>query len=254
MIEKAEAIVLKTKKYGETSKIINLFTKEFGKLSVIAKGARSKNNRFGSSLEPLSHISIVFYNYENRDLQYITQGSLINFFHSIRNNPSKMMYALPVLEIINNVIHSDEQNEEFFELVINVIKALNESKDCFGNYLLYFELHLASQFGFHPNFDNCEFCGREINHDFAQYAFNIEKGCLICGDCHQKSIMPGINLSSESVNCFQKMLEISPEDMALLSLPPAMFSLMFNLTTKYLKNHISGMRDLRSLEIMGEVV
>jgi DNA repair protein RecO (recombination protein O) len=254
MIEKAEAIVLKSRKYGETSKIINLFTREFGKLSVMAKGARSKNNRFGSSLEPLSHISIVFYNYENREMQYITQSSLINFFSGIRNNPSKMMYALPVLEIINNVIHSDEQNEDFFDLVINVIKYLNESKDNYNNFLLYFELHLASQFGFHPNFNNCEFCGMEATDPDISYAFNIEKGCIICGDCHQKSILPGIRLSADAVMNLQKLMVTPPEEISNLSITPPLYNSMFNLTTKYLKNHISGMRDLKSLEIMGEIV
>jgi DNA repair protein RecO (recombination protein O) len=254
MIEKAEAIVLKSKKYGETSKIVTLYTREFGKLSVIAKGSRSRNNRFGSSLEPLSYISIVFYKYENRELQYITQGSIINHFSKIHNDAIKTMYALPIIELVNNVIHSDEQNEDFFFLLVNTLKSLDDSKENFENHLLYFELHLASQFGFHPNFDNCEICGKEINDEYNAAVFSLERGCLVCNDCNQRTVLMGMKISAESVKSFQKFQNISPEEISNTTLSPFVFNTMYNLITKYLKNHISGMRELKSLEIMMGII
>ena len=61
MIVSTDAIVLRSMKYGETSKIVTLYSKKFGKIKVIAKGARSAKSKFGASLEPMMHSSVIFY-------------------------------------------------------------------------------------------------------------------------------------------------------------------------------------------------
>jgi DNA repair protein RecO (recombination protein O) len=71
MIVKTEAIVLKTMKYRDTSKIVTLFTKNYGKLSAVAKGARDRNLRFGSALDSLSHVQVVLYKKEGADLHLL---------------------------------------------------------------------------------------------------------------------------------------------------------------------------------------
>ena len=64
----SDAIVLRSIDYGETSRIVTLFTRERGKIGVMAKGARANRSRFGSTLEPLSHINVVLYYKPGRDL------------------------------------------------------------------------------------------------------------------------------------------------------------------------------------------
>ena len=61
MIAKTEAVVLRSMKYRETSRIVSFYTKQFGKISGIVKGARSPKNAFGSALQPMSHVSLVLY-------------------------------------------------------------------------------------------------------------------------------------------------------------------------------------------------
>ena len=78
MIESTDAIVLRAIKYGDTSKIVTLYTRRFGKVAVIAKGARSAKSKFGSALEPMSLIQAVFYRKENREVQLLSQADLLH--------------------------------------------------------------------------------------------------------------------------------------------------------------------------------
>jgi DNA repair protein RecO (recombination protein O) len=254
MIEKAEAIVLKSRKYGDTSKIVTLYTKEFGKISVIAKGSRSKNNRFGGSLEPMSHISIVFYKYSNRELQYISQSSIINFFPSIHNDFSRMMIAMAILEIVNNVVHSEEQNREFFNLIQNTLKFLEESRTNFDNFLIYFQVHLASIFGFQPNFNTCEICKKELDESHLQEnnGFIIDKGSVICQKCLGKSILPHLKISFSVIRIIQKFVNSDPRLVENIHLQHDILVNIYNLMHKYLMHHITGMRNLKSIEIFSK--
>lgn len=71
-LSKAEGLVLKAIKFGETSKIITLYTKEFGKLSFIAKGGSDPRKKLSSTLQFLSHIGVVFYLKKERELHLLS--------------------------------------------------------------------------------------------------------------------------------------------------------------------------------------
>ena len=60
-IKKAEAIILHSRKQGETSKILTLYTREFGKMSAMAKGSRGTRSKYLGALETFNHVSLVFY-------------------------------------------------------------------------------------------------------------------------------------------------------------------------------------------------
>lgn len=66
-----EAFVLRSYKLAEQDKIVVLFTKDRGKIRLVAKGARKNNNRFGAALEILTHVRIVFHEKLNRELQLL---------------------------------------------------------------------------------------------------------------------------------------------------------------------------------------
>ena len=80
MLTKTEAVVLKAVKYRETSKIVTLYTKKFGKINAVAKGAMLTTSKFGASLEPMSYILAVLYKKETREVQFLSQADLIKPF------------------------------------------------------------------------------------------------------------------------------------------------------------------------------
>ena len=86
---KTEVIVLKSINYGETSKILTLYSRTSGKISVIAKGARNIKSRFGGTLEPINYLAIVFYEKESRNIQYLSQVDIIEYFPQIKKDLEK---------------------------------------------------------------------------------------------------------------------------------------------------------------------
>lgn len=152
-ILKTEAIVLRALDYGETSRIVTMYTAELGKLSVMAKGARSSKSRFGSTLDPLSHIQAIVYLKPSRELQSITEASHSQTFQTIREELGRIEIGLKVIELTNAVMHDSEQNREVFVLLVSVLTCLNHVDGRYRNLFPYYQLNLASAFGFAPVFD-----------------------------------------------------------------------------------------------------
>ena len=92
-LQKSEAIILKTQRLGETSKILTLYSRKFGKMKVVAKGSRGLKSRFFGTLEPLNHIAIVYYFKETRELQLLSQADIIHAFVNLKDNLEKYSLA-----------------------------------------------------------------------------------------------------------------------------------------------------------------
>ena len=146
-LAKSEAVVLKSQKYGETTKILTLYTLAFGKIQVIAKGARSTKGKFWGSLEMLNYVSIVFYRKENRDLQFLSQADIIKPFLRIRNELGRMSLAMIACEWINRGEQGESNNPQLFKLLVETLSGLNDVDSGLKNVLRCFQLHFLELHG-----------------------------------------------------------------------------------------------------------
>ena len=85
-------VVLRTYKLGEADRIVVLFTRDRGKVRAVAKGVRKTSSRFGSRLEPMSHVSLQLY--EGRDLDTITQAESLEHFRELRDDLDRITRGL----------------------------------------------------------------------------------------------------------------------------------------------------------------
>ncbi len=153
MIIRTEAIVLRAMKYRETSQIVTLFTREKGKMAVLAKGARLLKSRFGSSLQPMSYTQVVFYHKPTRGLQTLSESTHVQFFHGISRNLEKISIGLRIVELIYALIPEEEQQPQVFNLLVEVLGRLDEAEAHAINLLPYFQMRLGTVLGFAPNID-----------------------------------------------------------------------------------------------------
>ncbi len=84
-IIKTEAVVLSKLNYGDSSLIVTLFTKEYGKLSAIIKGARNPKSKMGLVIDPLNHLQIILYKKDTRELQIISSAEILTYFPKIKD-------------------------------------------------------------------------------------------------------------------------------------------------------------------------
>ena len=101
MLIATNAIVLKRIPYSDTSLICRIFTEDWGKVTILAKGVLRPKNVTGALLEPVNHIHIQYYNKSNRDIQILKNANFIQQYSTIRNNLSRIILGLAIVEIID---------------------------------------------------------------------------------------------------------------------------------------------------------
>jgi DNA repair protein RecO (recombination protein O) len=152
MIVRTEAVVLRSLPYGETSRIVTLFTRDRGKLAVMAKGARRTKSRFGSTLQPMSYVQVVYYYKPSRSLQLLSDSSHVTAFHQIGRDLEKISIGLRIVELTSALMQDEQQNALVFNLLLQVLHRLDGAGDRLANTLPYFQMRLATALGFSPAF------------------------------------------------------------------------------------------------------
>jgi DNA repair protein RecO len=119
VIVETEAIVLRAMKHGETSKIVTLYTRSFGKVNVIAKGARDMKSKFGGALEMFARISAVFYKKERAEagLYLLSKAEIVDGHRNILSDLDRIEAATAVCELVLRAIHDEEEHPEIFDLL-----------------------------------------------------------------------------------------------------------------------------------------
>jgi len=175
MIVKTEAIVLNSFKYGESSKIVTLFTKDFGKIKVIAKGARKQKNKFGSALDPLSYCQISFYHKPTTELYLLSDAEHIIPLRKIQDLYHHLSAGLIIAEAVNVTQDVQELNAELFRLVTDVLISMNEKPKNPFSLSTFFLLKLSEIIGFAIDF--AELDSYEKRNFKKQ--FSIESGSFV---------------------------------------------------------------------------
>ncbi|MBI2447145.1 MAG: DNA repair protein RecO [Candidatus Omnitrophica bacterium] len=181
-IQKSESIVLRKRDFKETSAIIVLYTREFGKISGIVKEIkRPKSLDYNGGLEPFSYNRIVFYESSRSNLDKISQSEVVDYFDLIRKSLEKTAYASYLIELVDKFTELNDKNEAVFNLLLESLKALSVIGEGDNERLrLAFDVKLLHLSGFMPRLDTCGSCGKRLSGDGH---FNIYHGSLICNRC-----------------------------------------------------------------------
>lgn len=182
-IVKSEGFVLSKINYGDTSVIVSLYTKDFGRLSLILKGARSPKSKLSNIVDPLNHINVVFYKKESRDIQLMSGADLINHFPGIKSDFDGLKYALAILELIQKLIPEHEINLRMFAGIQRIFFLLDSSDELpavlFGRFLMFF----LTETGYELQLDKCSNCESEVAAG-SDIAYNFNLGAL-CNECRE---------------------------------------------------------------------
>lgn len=244
MIVSTEAVVLKSMRYRETSKIVTLYTRRYGKLKVIAKGARQPKSKFGGLLEPITHVTAIFYRRENRDLHTLSQVDLQNGFFRIHADLDKLAAGLAVLDLANVVFHDEEENAPAFGLLTETLRVLDAAAAGPRPILLAFEVRLAALLGFQPQFRSCGVCGRDLPSNGPEEAvmFDVAGGGFLCDRCEQKRTKK-LKVSRRAQTTLQALMTHPLDRVANLSLGSDLERELGELLSSYLRFHV-GHRSL----------
>jgi len=177
---KSLAIVLKSIKWRDTSKIVTLFTRELGKITVIAKGARQSKSNYQGILESINLLEVVIYLSASRKLQLLGQTTLEDTFQKIRTDYEKTGYAFALLELTDIFFKEGSVDAIYFDFLIVLLSEVEKITDP-RIVFWYYLIKLSSYLGFKPEFDICSICNRSIVTEEAGFSFR--EGSIICKKC-----------------------------------------------------------------------
>ena len=180
---KSEAIVLRRFDYSETSQVAWVYTRDFGKERLIAKGAKRLGKNALGALDPLTHIHVVFIDKEHAGLRTLTEWDLLSSFDGLRQNLDRVYLASYAVELVNELTEVGEPNPKVFDLLVRILTRLCVPDD-HHKLVFAFEFGLLRAVGFAPEVGRCAHCGIALTQDRRTY-FSAGEGCMLCFDCRQ---------------------------------------------------------------------
>ncbi|MCG8605482.1 DNA repair protein RecO [bacterium] len=248
-LQKTEAIVLKSLKQGETSKILTFYTRSRGKVKAIAKGARSSRSRFGGSLEPLNYITMVFYEKENRDLQSLSQADIVESFQRVRHDLEKTALAMACCELVDRAEVGIAPNPQLFKLLLQTLRDIDRTTNNPIDFFRACQVRLFDIMGIRPNFEECMNCARPSS---GTVKFDIGSGGYLCPSCSRPA-SPGFILPRQVLSALLS-IQSKPAHQLNGPLPSATCEQQIDdFLAHYLRYHIDGVYNLSSLKFLKSV-
>ncbi len=183
---RVEAIVLRHADWGEADRLLTLFTREQGKLRVVAKGARKVLSRKAGHLEPFTRITLQLA--RGRELPIVSQVETLDAYLPIREDLLRTGYAAYALELLDRFTYDEEGgNSSLFRLLADTLARLSKEPDGWLA-VRYYEMRLLDFLGFHPQLFTCANCERAILPE--DQFFSPSAGGVVCPRCGQG--LPGV--------------------------------------------------------------
>jgi DNA repair protein RecO (recombination protein O) len=215
--EKTEAIVIRLADFSESSRVVTLFTREAGKVSALAKGAKRLKGPFESALDLLSRVRVVFLRKSSANLDLLTEAQLVARFQPLPRELTSLYGGYYVAELLDGLTETHDPHPLLYDEAVTALAALGVEADPRLS-LLRFEAVLLRETGHLPAFDACLVCGRPAETGEG-IRYWVNQGGLVCRDCGRPDlshteIHPGtILLLNKLAEPNRPRLAVAPQQM-----------------------------------------
>lgn len=179
--EKATALVLRVIDFSESSCIVTLFTREFGKIGALAKGGRRPKGPFESALDLLAICRVVFLRKSSDVLDLLTEAKLERRFRPPGRSLAALYAGYYIAELVNELTDQYDPHPDLFDLCANTLESISEGGDP-ASEVLRFELRSLRILGHQPALKECAECGARPAAG-ARLAFGLLHGGMLCEAC-----------------------------------------------------------------------
>ena len=252
MIVKTDAVVLQTRRFRESSKIVTLYTREHGKMSVIARGVVGPKSKYGAALQPMAYLNTVIYRKEGRDLQNISVAEQLERFSVINGSLERMTAGLAIVELVNAVMHDEDRNDPLFETLVATLRALNHPDTDEASVQLWFLIRLAVLLGYAVRTEECGVCDEPLVGERESIPYSLTIGAPLCAE-HQESIAYRA-MSAGAFGLLRKLCSAEIEEAAMLRPGAQAASELSDALTAFIRYHVEGIRRLKVKAVSAKVL
>ena len=240
MDDTIQGIVLQSIRYGDTSLIVKVFTRNFGLRSYMVKGAFNRNSKSRAALfQNLHLINYVEAGKPNKSsLGYLKDVQLSAVYQSIPFVMNKSAILMYVSELLTKTIIEQEQNEPLYDFIVKSLHWLDLVEQDYANFPLFFTLELTRHLGFYPK-DNytTDFCFDMIEGSFT----------------HDYPLHP-YYFDTETALLLSQLLNMSIDEACHLSLHVSQRRELLDRLIVFMRLHAPVMKDFHSHEVLKTVL
>jgi len=178
---RTEGVILRRRDFGESDRILEIFTRKMGRISVIAKGVRKPSSKKSGHLEVFMCSSLLIG--RGRSLHILTQAETVDEYQPLRESLEGIAIGSYVVELVDAFTYEEGSHLSLYELLVHTLKRLSRG-DSPGLVLRVYELRLLDQVGFRPELFHCVECGQDIIEQDQSLSGSL--GGVVCPECARK--------------------------------------------------------------------
>jgi DNA repair protein RecO (recombination protein O) len=184
---RATGVVLRTYKLRESDRIVVFHTLEHGKVRAVAKGVRKTNSKFGSRLEPMSHVRLLLS--RGRELDIVSQAESVEPLTPLLSSLDRASQGIAAIEAVDQLTLEREPNPQLYRMLVGVLRTIAARPSALNVPAFFWKL-LAAE-GVRPALDGCVRCAG-VEPEAQLVAFDLAEGGVLCRACRSGvSISPG---------------------------------------------------------------
>jgi len=239
MLVTTEGIVLHFIKYGESSVIVTIYTRDFGRQSYLVNAARSKKSQNKASLlQPLFMVDLVAYQKQSSELHRIKELKSNQVYQNIPFEIVKSSQAIFLAEVLYKSINEQESYPEMFDFIKNSLLYFDIMETGFSNFHLWFLFRLTEYLGFLPDTSKVGFEGW----------FDMKKGEVV----HFQPSHP-FYANKEATDYLIKLAALKLHEITSFDISRKMRDILISVLIDYYQLHFDNLGEIKSLNVLREV-
>lgn len=241
---KTKGIVIKEVNTGEADKIITVFSKSKGRISVLAKGARRPRSKNSAGAQFLSYCDYVLFS--GRDMYSMNSSEVLEPFYEIRNDMVRLTYAAHFMDIVNDIIQENQPASRMLQLLLNSLHMLSKTDKQPELISRIFELRSLAIMGYAPYVKNCVICGSDLLEGFS---FSFKQCGFICSKegCNETDRY-SMNITPGAAKAIQYIIHAKMDSIFSFRLSQNVLDELGRISRRYLKERLE--RDYTKLDFL----
>jgi DNA repair protein RecO (recombination protein O) len=239
MLQKSKGVILHQVKYSDSGIIVQAYTRESGRQSILVRGVRSrKSGKHNALFQPLSILELVYYYKESRSVQVLKECSVAYSPSDIYADIKKSSIAVFLGEFLSSVLKEEAHHFELFDYIENSIKYFDYSKQGYINFHIAFLTGLSSYLGFEPG----------IRTDPKNKYFDLLNGSFV------PMPPPHGNYAERYISeVLAEFFSTTFDSMSTIPLTGSLRNEVLETIIKYFSIHLPGLKKINSLEVLKEI-
>ncbi len=185
MTQRTQGLVIRVSDWSETSRVATLWTRDYGKVRVLAKGGRRLRSNFEIALDLLNWCRVVLLRKTTGAMDLLIEAQVIEGFGALRRQLPTLYAGYYVAELLGEGTVEDDPHPTLHDEAVRALKEFGEAGDRLGLRLASFELAMLSELGYRPRLRHCVDCGSEVGEEEGLYFHPWAVG-MICRRCRER--------------------------------------------------------------------